>query len=68
METSENSLTEYGFRRIIITVTAVICALLELIDTITVNVALNDMRGNLGATVNEIAWVELFPANGGKEL
>jgi hypothetical protein len=22
-----------------------------------VNVALNDMRGNLGATINEIAWV-----------
>ncbi|MGN8067772.1 DHA2 family efflux MFS transporter permease subunit [Mucilaginibacter sp. 22184] len=57
METLENSLTEYGFRRIIITVTAVICALLELIDTTIVNVALNDMRGNLGATVNEIAWV-----------
>src|SRR5436190_23819949 len=57
METLENSLTEYGFRRIIITVTAVICALLELIDTTIVNVALNDMRGNLGATINEIAWV-----------
>ena len=55
METSENSLIEYGFRRIIITITAVVCALLELIDTTIVNVALNDMRGNLGATVNEIA-------------
>jgi len=57
MDTLENSLVEYGYRRIIITVTAVICALLELIDTTIVNVALNDMRGNLGATVNEIAWV-----------
>lgn len=57
METTENVLVEYGFRRMIITVTAVICALLELIDTTIVNVALNDMRGNLGATINEIAWV-----------
>jgi DHA2 family multidrug resistance protein len=52
-----NSLVEYGPRRIIITVTAVFCALLEMIDTTIVNVALNDMRGNLGATLNEISWV-----------
>jgi DHA2 family multidrug resistance protein len=51
------SLVEYGPRRIIITVTAVFCALLEIIDTTIVNVALNDMRGNLGATLNEISWV-----------
>lgn len=57
METSANSLVEYGTRRIIITVTAVVCAMLELIDTTIVNVALNDLRGNLGATVNEISWV-----------
>ena len=54
---SANSLVEYGFRRTIITVTAVFCALLEIIDTTIVNVALNDMRGNLGATLNEISWV-----------
>jgi MFS transporter, DHA2 family, multidrug resistance protein len=51
------SLVEYGPRRIIITITAVFCALLEIIDTTIVNVALNDMKGNLGATVNEISWV-----------
>lgn len=51
------SLVEYGPRRIIITITAVFCATLEIIDTTIVNVALNDMRGNLGATVNEIGWV-----------
>jgi MFS transporter, DHA2 family, multidrug resistance protein len=51
------SLVEYGPRRIIITITAVFCALLEIIDTTIVNVALNDMRGNLGATLNEISWV-----------
>src|SRR6201985_160129 len=54
---STASLIEYGPRRIIITITAVFCALLEIIDTTIVNVALNDMRGNLGATLNEISWV-----------
>ncbi len=52
-----DSLVEYGFRRTIITITAVFCALLEIIDTTIVNVAINDMRGNLGATLNEISWV-----------
>src|SRR6476646_11086254 len=51
------SLVEYGSRRVIITVTAIICALLEIVDTTIVNVALNDMRGNLGATTSEIGWV-----------
>ena len=51
------SLVEYGPRRLIITLTAIICALLEIVDTTIVNVALNDMKGNLGATTNEIGWV-----------
>jgi len=51
------SLVEYGSRRVIITVTAILCALLEIVDTTIVNVALNDMKGNLGATTNEIGWV-----------
>jgi MFS transporter, DHA2 family, multidrug resistance protein len=54
---SSDSLVEYGSRRVIITVTAIICTLLEIIDTTIVNVALNDMRGNLGATLTEVAWV-----------
>src|SRR5437762_7709169 len=53
----QDSLVEYGSRRVIITVTAIICALLEIVDTTIVNVALNDMKGNLGATTNEIGWV-----------
>lgn len=52
-----DSLVEYGPRRVIITITAIFCALLEIVDTTIVNVALNDMKGNLGATLNEIAWV-----------
>src|SRR5919205_1760847 len=53
----QQDLVEYGSRRAIITVTAVCCALLEIIDTTIVNVALPDMRGSLGATLNEISWV-----------
>ncbi len=52
-----NSLVEYGTRRVIITITAILCALLEIVDTTIVNVALNDMRGNLGATMTEVGWV-----------
>jgi MFS transporter, DHA2 family, multidrug resistance protein len=53
----QESLVEYGFRRIVITITAVLCALLEIVDTTIVNVALNDMRGNLGGTLSEVSWV-----------
>lgn len=53
----QESLIEYGFRRGIITITAIICALLEIIDSTIVNVALNEMKGNLGATLSEVGWV-----------
>ena len=48
---SQDSLVEYGSRRVIITLTAIICTLLEIIDSTIVNVALNDMRGNLGEMI-----------------
>src|SRR5690349_7404267 len=51
------SLIEYGSRRVIITITAIVCALLEIVDTTIVNVALSDMKGNLGATTSEVGWV-----------
>ena len=53
----EDSLVEYGFRRVIITITAIFCALLEIVDTTIVNVALNDMKGSLGVTLTDVAWV-----------
>lgn len=53
----QGSLVEYGSRRVIVTITAIICALLEIVDSTIVNVALNDMRGNLGATMTEVGWV-----------
>ena len=52
-----SSLVEYGSRRVIITITAIVCALLEIVDTTIVNVSLNEMKGNLGATTSEIGWV-----------
>lgn len=53
----QENLVEYGAKRAIITITAILCALLEIVDTTIVNVALNDMRGNLGATLTEVGWV-----------
>lgn len=53
----QNLLIEYGSRRVIITLTAIVCALLEIVDTTIVNVALNEMKGNLGATTSEVGWV-----------
>jgi len=53
----EEDLVEYGSRRVVITVTAVICALLQIIDTTIVNIALPTMQGELGASLNEITWV-----------
>jgi DHA2 family multidrug resistance protein len=55
MET--NSLVEYGSRRVIVTITAVTCALLQIIDSTIVNIALPTMQGSLGASLSEITWV-----------
>lgn len=53
----QESLVTYGAARVIITLTAIMCALLEIVDTTIVNVALNDMKGNLGASTSEVGWV-----------
>ena len=57
MQQDSFSLVEYGSRRAIVTITAILCALLEIVDTTIVNVALNNMKGSLGATLSEIGWV-----------
>ena len=44
-------------RMIIIVVTAALAALLEIIDSSIVNVAIPTMMGNIGATLDEISWV-----------
>jgi DHA2 family multidrug resistance protein len=53
----QQSLVEYGSRRVIITITAILCALLEIVDSTIVNVALPTMSGNLGASTAEVGWV-----------
>ena len=50
-------MAEVGIRKWLITVTVILCSVLELIDVSIVNVALTDMMGNLGATLNEVSWV-----------
>src|SRR6201985_1896090 len=49
--------TPRGFARAIIVITTVTAAVMELIDTSIVNVALSDMSGSLGANIEEISWV-----------
>lgn len=46
-----------SWRKWIIAITVSFGAILEIIDTSIVNVALPDMQGNLGATLSEIGWV-----------
>ena len=41
----------------IITITVIVASLMELIDISIVNVALRTIGGNLGATIEEVAWV-----------
>lgn len=50
-------MAETGARKWIIVFTMVLSAVVELIDTTIVNVSLPQMMGNLGATLDEIAWV-----------
>ena len=46
-----------GYLKWAIALTAALGAMLEVIDTSIVNVALTDMQASLGATVTDIAWV-----------
>ncbi|HVS91059.1 MAG TPA: DHA2 family efflux MFS transporter permease subunit [Mucilaginibacter sp.] len=50
-------MAEKGFRKWIITITVISASLLELIDTTIVNVSLPQIQGNLGATLEDVAWV-----------
>ncbi len=50
-------LLERGTLKWVIAVTAAFGAILEVIDTSITNVALPDIRGNLGATLSEAGWI-----------
>jgi MFS transporter, DHA2 family, multidrug resistance protein len=46
-----------GLAKFIIVITTVSAAIMELIDTSIVNVALTDMSGSLGVSIEDISWV-----------
>jgi MFS transporter, DHA2 family, multidrug resistance protein len=48
---------EYGLRRWVIVLGVVLAPLLETIDSSIVNVALPTIQGNLGATLDQAAWI-----------
>ncbi len=50
-------MAQQGANKWIITITVILASVIELIDTSIVNVALPQMMGNLGATLDQIAWV-----------
>src|ERR1700733_7312081 len=50
-------MAEKGAVKFIITITVILGSLLELVDTTVVNVALPNIMGNLGATLEDVAWV-----------
>jgi DHA2 family multidrug resistance protein len=45
------------FKRTLLIFTVILAAIMELIDTSIVNVALSHMSGNLGATLEDTSWV-----------
>src|SRR6218665_1863026 len=57
ISTVEDTQYPVGFVKWALVITAISCAVLELIDTTIVNVALREISGNIGATQTEIAWV-----------
>ena len=50
-------MSETGARKWIITFTVILASVIELIDTSIVNVALPQMMGNLGATLDDATWI-----------
>jgi MFS transporter, DHA2 family, multidrug resistance protein len=51
------SFIEYGFRRAFISLIAVLCTFLSVINTSIVTVAFNDIRGNLGISLDQVIRV-----------
>jgi len=49
--------TPKGFAQAIIVITTIAAAVMELVDTSIINVALNDMSGSLGVNIEDISWV-----------
>lgn len=56
MQSKELNQYPVGAERTILVVTAIMGALLQLVDTSIVNVSLREISGSIGATTTEIAW------------
>lgn len=54
---SQKASANAGFSKWMIVLTASLAAILQVIDTSIVNVALTDMQSSLGATLSEVSWV-----------
>jgi len=54
---SERPTVEHGVRLAVVAVSVILATLLEMIDTTIVNVALPNIQGNLGATIDEGPYV-----------
>ncbi len=54
---SERPSVEHGVRLAVVAVSVILATLLEMIDTTIVNVALPNIQGNLGATIDEGTYV-----------
>ena len=48
---------EYGFRRVVIVFGIIVATLLEIVDVTIVNVALPNIQGGLGASLEQAAWI-----------
>lgn len=54
---SPRDVIEYGWRRALVTIAIVVATLLEIVDVTIVNVALPNIQGNFGASVDQAAWI-----------
>ncbi|HEY1727364.1 MAG TPA: DHA2 family efflux MFS transporter permease subunit [Candidatus Baltobacteraceae bacterium] len=52
-----SNVVEYGSARVIVVIGVMLATLLQTLDTTIVNVALPTIQGNLGATIDEGAWI-----------
>ncbi|RAJ10984.1 DHA2 family multidrug resistance protein [Chitinophaga skermanii] len=57
MQQLASPLKPKGFKKFVIVATVISATMLELIDTTIVNVALSNISGNLGATIEDASWI-----------
>jgi DHA2 family multidrug resistance protein len=53
----ESNVLEYGWRRGVIVAGLIIATLLEIVDVTIVNVALPNIQGNFGSSLDQVAWI-----------